>query len=106
MDLRPEEGLRDTNAARQCRRGHEDIDAKSRDIRLPHRLGEPDVRELRGESELAADRLPDARPVERAGERIRDRVRDRAVVLVAGVEAGGGTRLGPGPGPREARGPL
>ena len=44
--------------------------------------------EVAGNAEDAADRLPDAHPVEGPRQRVGDVVRDRAVVLVAGVKRG------------------
>ena len=44
------------------------------------------LHQVAGDRELAADGLPDARPVQRPRQRVGDGVGDRAVVLVAGVE--------------------
>src|SRR5205807_5528963 len=86
VDLGAEEGLGDARATHQGGRRHEDVDAETRNVRVPDRFAHVGRREPAADAELAADRLADPRAVEGAGERIRDRVRDRPVVLVAGVE--------------------
>ena len=86
VELRAEEGLAHAAALRERRRRHEDVDPVARDRPVPALVREEPPREVAGEAEVPADRLPNAPAVERAGQRVDDRVRDRAVVAVPRVE--------------------
>ena len=86
MDLGAKERLRHLETIGERRRGHPDIDAEAGHIRLPHVLGQIELCQLAGKTEIAADGLAHLLAVQRAGERINDAVGDGAVKLVAMIE--------------------
>ena len=86
VDLRAEPRLADGEPAGERGGRHPDVDAELADVLGPVVELEVVADEVARHAEVAADRLPDAVPVQRARQRVGDRVGDRAVVLVARVQ--------------------
>ncbi len=86
VDLGPQPGLADREAAGQGLGRHPDVDPEAAHVGVPAVELEVVPDEVAGDPEVAPDRLPDPVAVERPGQRVGDRVGDRPVVLVAGVE--------------------
>ena len=88
VDLRPEPGLADREAAGQRRGRHPDVDPELADVVGPVVELEVVPDEVAADAEVATDRLADPVAVEGPCQRVGDGVGDRAVVLVARVERG------------------